>query len=379
MTLELIAGDIMTGLIQATLPASDGDFSQVLNDAGKVDATLPLGALNLAKYPELLAQVEPARTFIGMRVVETQQVLEAGPVWSHDYDGAAQTLKVAALGMASIFDHRKLVPVLTGTQRAQDQVLNYTALSLGTIAARLISVAMSHTGGNLPIVLPADVGAHNDTAHQRSYPGSELGNVWQRVKAITTVEGGPDITLQPQMKDNTHVQWVMRTGTDVDPLLHQIGADWQWDGNAQRSSLMAMSVKRDASQMAFRAWAVGSGQGQQMTLGKAEDLSQVTAGGYPLLEVSQSYSNDILQATVDGHAAALLTVSSRPWQTWTLTVDPSGTPRLGDYRPGDWCQAWMPAGHPYIPAGAYRTRILTVSGNLTGGIKVEMAPTLDHR
>lgn len=373
---RIMCGELVTGRILATVPTTSTGvgWSTVLNDAGTVDVTVPLRTRDVRSRRELLGYLEPTRCFLAA-VTDDGDVLEAGPIWRHRYDDTTGELRVAAGGLMSIFDHRLVVKVLATGERVQDTELAWSSLSLATIAKRLIQAAMSHTGGALPLVLPDDEAG---TA-ERNYPGYELGVVGERIRQIIEVANGPDIALQPRLTpDGTHLEWVMRTGTTADPLLHQAGDDWAWDRGAARGSLTNLSVDVDATGVAYRTWAIGSGMETALMLGTAYDPAPLEAG-YPLLEGTGSFASVLEQSTLDAHAAALAETSRRPWQTWALTARADGSPRLGTFRPGDWARVHVPASHEYLREGRYRTRILSLSGDLSRSVGVKLAPTMEAR
>lgn len=372
MSIRIVAGELRTGRLLTDLPATDATWTTVLNDAGDISATIGLRAGARGAGFDL-AHLDPARCYLAA-VTDSGDVLEAGPIWKHDFDDSTGKLTVGAGGLWSLFDHRKVLPVLAAGQTAQHAVLSWSGTSLGTIAKRLVDTAMAHVGGSLPVVLPADVAG----VAERVYPGYELGWAGERLRQLAEVEDGPDLAFQPRLTtDQLGIQWVMRHGTPASPLLTQTGADWRWDRGVVAGPLVNLSVSKDATRMASRTWAVGSGMETELVLGTAQDLT-LPAAGFPLLEAETSQTEVTLQATINGHAAALLGTSRRPWQTWKVTTR-DDVPQLGLYRPGDWATVHVPAEHEYLAEGAYRTRILSVSGGLDRKVQVALAPTMEAR
>lgn len=380
MTLEVICGELRTGRILATSSpgtrtqwACGGAWSMVHREMGQLKIEVPWGSGIREVFPQLRTYLEPARCFAGVRVVETGQILEAGPIWVEDFSGSTGVSSYTALGLGSIFDRRRLVPVLAPGERIQQSIVSLRGMSYGTIAKRLVQLCLSHTGGQLPIVLPAD----ETGAQERTYRAVELGNVWERLVQLMNIIGGPDIAFTPKMRDESHLEWVMQIGH---PLLVQAGADWQFDSASGASAILAMDITRDARRLAMRGWAIGSGQDEEAVIGMAEDLHLVEASDFPLLEASTSRTSVTEQSTIDSHARSLVASSARPWQTWQLELSSESAPRVGDYRPGHWCQVLIPENHPRLTPGQYRTRILSISGGLGAGpVRVEMAPTMEAR
>ena len=263
--------------------------------------------------------------------------------------------------------------------------LTYTG-ALADIARDLVALAQSHTGGSLPIVMEPDEGGVNT----RTYAGHELARVGERLDQLTGVLNGPDIDFAPRFTaDRQGIEWVMRTGTTSDPLLHQPDSstsfgdgDHVWDARAPRSGIRSLDVVRDAGGLAYRSWASGNGTGESLVIAMEEDLSLI-ANGYPLLEATTTHQSVEDPATLDLHAVSDLIGSMRPWTTWALSVRGDRRPLLGSYRPGDWARVWVPADHLYLSqqlaAGFYRTRILGFSGGTGPQVKLDLAPTMEVR
>jgi hypothetical protein len=374
---EIICGELRTGRILTTAPVSDASWSMVYNDAGTIECAIPLASMPLHDAAELVGYLDETRCYLA--AVTGDSVLEAGPIWTPDYNDDTKTLNVKAAGLWSLFDRRFLMKVLTPGERPQETSLSWTGLSLGTHAKRVVQTMMAHPGGSLPLVLPPDEAGE----HDREWRGYELTPAGDALRQLMSVEGGPDISFEPRFTtDRLRVEWVMRVGTNAQPLVYQSGGDWRWDTTTPMGLVSGLSVKRDTSRLGYRAWAVGAGGGSDGVMSMREDLAP-TAAGYPLLEVADSQSSEPWQSIVDAQASALLAGARRPWMTWSWTVQAGAYPRLGDYRPGDWALINVPPDHPYLRAlgirGEYRARLLSVSGDLGDKVQLSAAPTMEAR
>jgi hypothetical protein len=281
-------------------------------------------------------------------------------------------------------------------------------------------LAHTHTAGSVPVVFPADESGSN----VRNYPGSAMTALGQALRDLTGVQNGPEIMFTPRRTaaDSRYLEWVMRIGTTAQPLLSQAGDDWVWDASVPKSSVSGINVQRDGTAMGSRAWAQGAGSDISTLFSQANDTT-LTAAGFPLLEVLDSTHTDVsVQATLDTYAAGLLARSLRPVETWTVKVRRDDPPNVAQYAVGDWVSlkvdGWTRLGtpvasvdgndvavvsdggtadspgagvldgnllassqatttkHPYLPSGAYRSRITSISGDDSFDVTLQLAPTI---
>lgn len=371
----ILCGELRTGRILGTVPVAAATWEQRLREGGSVAATIPLLAREVTDRPELFLGLEGARSFLAAEYNGT--VLEAGPIWVHDVAGT--TLRVQAGSLLSLFDHRVVIRVLSAGQNAATaKALTYSGLSLGSIARGLIATAMAHTGGDLPILLPAK---QPGTA-EREYPAYELATVADRVRELMRVAGGPDVAFVPELaRDGLSIRWRMLVGSTEDPMIHQAGPDWEWDTTVPASSVSDLRVKRDWSGLTMRAWATGEGQDEALLIDRAVDFDLANRG-YPLMESVSSHPTVKRRPTLKVHAQGGLRRGRRPTATWTLDTRLDGTPALSRVRPGDFARVRV-GDHPYLkhylPRGWYRTRVLAIRGGLGMAAEVEFRPQVDAR
>lgn len=384
----------VTGKITGDLPVAKVAWGERLNGPGQIQLTTLVEAkevrnLDLRMSTQVVVQ--------SLGISYNGVILEAGPIWMQDYDADKETLSLTASGVWSIFDVRKALKgnapggaldpeqwhaeaAAEGWEAPGGSVISMVNTTLGSIARELVRISIQDNpflridglnAGSLPIVLPAPVAG----TRQENYNGFDLGWIGERLRQLTTRQNGPDIRFRPRFKgeDPTFVEYILETGSEAQPLLQQTGPDWLWDTSVMKSGAVKLSVKRDGTKLAARAWVPGNGQERNMLLAWQTDPTLVEAG-FPWTEVDtaskQIEDMDVLQ----GYADRLLADSAAPWDQWSLSVRADVAPKLSDYLPGDWARIIVGPGHPIILPGEYRVRILAVDGDHTEIVKLTVAP-----
>lgn len=378
MVVSIYAGDVVTGQISIKLPATECSWSAEHRADGSVSATVHLVDEVLTKYPGLVGKVAPWRCFLAA-ITDDRKVLQAGPIRPHQYSDETGKLKLSASGLRGIYARRFLMPVLASGANPAKAVMTWSNLSLGTIAKRMVQLAMSHDGGALPIDLPPDETGINT----RTYYGYELGRISDRLQQIEDVEGGPDIAFEPYLPTDGRLdalRWRMRVGTTAEPELTQDGPDHTWDRRASRTPIVSIDDSVDVDEMGDRAWVTGQGSETQLLMSMYQDRS-LRSQGYPLLEVDEARPSVSRTTTLNAHTRALLRRAGRPWTLWRMVVRTDSGPKVGSYRVGDWVRVYVGPNHPYIAArtGYYRTRIMAISGSFAETVTLVLAPTLEDR
>lgn len=412
MTVTILAGELVTGRRLTQVPVSALSWSVEHRGATRIDVSIPLAAealqslsrstwglypssdLFLPFYPtpeawvygpsgsirpEFIASLDPWRCFLAVAVDDV--IVAAGPILPHAYDPVSRSLRVSAVGMDQVFANRTVVGAEASWPGGNPAAwtATYSGLSLGTIAKRLIELGLAAPGGALPVVLPADEAG----THERTFHGFELGKVWQRVEQIMAVESGPDVRFTPRFQgDLKGVEWVLEAGSNAAPMLTQTGDPWVFDAQAVRGQVAGMSVQRDPSGMASRAFVTGEGMETSLLVERATNPT-LTGQGFPALDAVEARSTVSQRPTLASYAAATVRRNARPYVTWGLSVKADQYPRLGQYRSGDFARVWTPRDDPYLsailPAGQHTARIVRVTGDLSPFARVDFAPVLESR
>lgn len=241
-----------------------------------------------------------------------------------------------------------------------ESVLTLSEGSLGTIARRLVERCQDRPNGWLPVSYgsPEELGSNRE----RTYEGFNLGNnsVAKRLKEITEVINGPDISFRPRWKERgNQVEWVMFHGTEGMPEIAQ-DRSYTVDLTAPKSTAIAPKVSSESTPYR-RVYTSGDGQ-DKGTLIRVMD--EPIPDRYPLLETvladSQTSSPDLLESRGRG-----LLDQGRTVQL-TVTVDDPLMP-LHTWWAGDEMTVVWPGGWPQLDGGTYRMRALKRSGNFADG------------
>lgn len=387
--MKFLIGDLLTGQRIQWLQVDTGTWSEVLNEAGEVRCTVLLSdPVNAALGLSESAAV--GKAFLA--AVEGDLVLQAGPIWVHDWDDDSQTLTLAASGIWSYFDHRAVLPVLAGrlpTDPTTDtrfwgivsdpDAVGYpwavdTRQSLQTIAKRLVEQARSWTNGNVPVILPSEIAG----ADERWYKGTDLGLVGQRLRELTAVLGGPDIMFTPRWTtDRLGIEWVMRVGTPTQPMLYSAQRQKFQLGIAD-SSLSNLKVKVDGGGLATSGYATGGRTNGQGLAAVSLD-STLTAAGYPILDgIDSSHSTVSEAATLQGYTDELVLYGRTPSVTWAFSHDLTQRPFLSAFNAGDFATVSV-HNNSYLTAGSHGMRLLARSGDVEGKeVALQFTPEVAH-
>lgn len=359
----ILYGDLRTGRIAGALAALSCSWQTVANGSGSIDqVVLPE---DVVRDQQLYYSAPTAKTFLA--VEQAGRIREAGPLWARRWDEEKGRATFAAAGLWSLFDHRKVVPVLLPGERVQEAVTTAAGTDLGGIARALVAQAMAHVGGDLPVVLPDPVAG----TRAETFYGWQLQWVGQQLRELTQRElSAPDIRFQPRRQtDPRFIEWEMQAGTEDEPLLSQVGADWIFDRTAPRSQVLGISTDEDATGMGTDAWVTGNGMEQDILISHDSDSALINAG-YPKLEVEEGRHTVEFQGTLDGHAANLLDRSARPIEVWKLRARTRATVEIA---PGHYTRV-ITKDDAWLGATNRRLRVYKLSGDLGDEVTIDMYP-----
>jgi len=354
-----LIGNMLDGRRIQTLNVVTGSWTDTLNGAGSVTVKISLrDPINRGLGLRDAAAV--GKTFLA--AVEGNIVLQAGPIWTHDYDRDAQTLDLTATGMWGYFDHRVVLPVLAGrlpTDPTTDT--NYTTSYQGMVR-NLVAQAQAATNGNVPVILPAEITG----SFVRAYRGSDLAFVGGRIAELTQILMGPDVRFVPSFTtDKLGVQWTLQIGTPTQPLLFS-PIDLVFRPTAARTSITSLRTKLDGTQLAAAGYGSG-GRSNGTAISTVSTDATLLNAGYPLLEqVDSSHQTVTDTTTLQGYSDNLVKAGKVPVETWSFTHDVSqAAPFLGTFNPGDFAQVRIKRD-PYLSDGSHRMRITQIGSDEVG-------------
>jgi len=361
--------ETVTGEIKGEIPfIGKPQWDYGINSQGSLTLTVPIGRGGGALTKEdIRALLDPWRFSWG--IAWGGYIVQCGPMVGYQYSDSASgapSVRISCVGIWGLFTTKRILAnpgwnATTGKITDPEADINLSGLSLHTIAKRLIQFDMQRNG-SLPIDLPADIPGSST----RNYPGYDLAYVGERLAQLTQVIDGPEVEFRPRFTDMTHtkVEWEMRVGN---PRLGNLGRPHAWDyGNALRE----VNEDGNASKVAFRWWARGNGMERGLLVGKAQDLTPVSAANFPVLEsVDGQHTSVTEEATLQSWAEADVATYQKTVVTRSATVSVDGTdgqgritgsPRFDLVQVGDTA-TFNIRDHTFIPDGVYGQRIIRVS------------------
>lgn len=308
-------------------------------------------------------------------VAHGDYVVQAGPVVTHTYDENTRALSVSGAGIQGLLARRVLRSPGTHasiTHPAEDVTI--TGASLRGIATQLVRTNLAQSGYGLPIDVP-DTEAGTNT---RTYYAYDLAMVWDRLDELAQVSGGPELDFAPYLvAGQNRIRWELRIGG---PLLGDQSSAAVWDYGG---ALSAIDVDNNGSAApCTRVWVKGSGNERALLTGFAQDPSLVALGFPPTDYVDGDHTSVIEQATLHAHARADLAEFRTPTETWSCAVRIDGSasagvevsPALGNWSLGD-APIFGVSGHPWLPDGDYRRRVLGYSNADASTVTLTLQPT----
>lgn len=371
-----LIADLCTNTILGELPLTGVSYSKKLCDSGTFNATLDLSRAFSGDPYDLTSPVLRV-----LYVMRGDTPVFGGIIWTRKYSSAKRTVAIAGADWWSYFDHRKVLPVLSGAQNSDPtyvagRSVSYTNTEQNQIARNLVTLAQSHTGGNIGIDVVSDTTTSN-TFHDRNWYGYKLTNIGAALRELANVLGGQDMAFDVAATDSQgRPRRVLRQGT---PYLGQQGSAHVWEvgGNCY-----SYDWPSDGTKMDSRAFAVTDGTAEGTPIAAAEDTTLYTHG-WPLMESDTNYSNISDTTTLFAHAQSDQQLNRLPVVLPVLSIDSDASPTLDEFAVGDDARFVVPAGADLFHIRGLDTSMRIVQINVSpldaGGenTSIVMAPLLD--
>jgi hypothetical protein len=317
-----LLADLLTNQVTAELDLTNVSFTQQLNSAGSLSASLLL--TGTPDPATALLATTPGRSAV--YVDRNGVIVWGGVVWARSYNSNSQHVTINASEFESYFEHRRIT--------ANASFFNTDPL---VIARSYITTAQSAPFGNI---------------------GIQVGNETSTLSVSSTVFGYEQRTvlaaLQDLAKSGTGSSGT--TGFDFSivcaydgtgGITKRFALGWPRLGISYSASSATVPVfefpagnvaeyeyPEDGSLVANTVYATGAGSNEGKLVYSSQDYNKFTAG-WPLLETSTSYSNINDGTLIQNLAAGQLAAVSTPPIVLKLIVNPSTDPMFGSYSIGD--------------------------------------------
>jgi hypothetical protein len=367
--------DLRTNTVLGEMPLVSVSYNKKLNGCGVFSGTLPLSSKFVGDGYDLTTPAIRA-----VNIMRGDNPVYGGIIWTRDYDSEARTVKIQGSDWWSYFNARFILPVLSGAAFTDSTYVAglstvYASVEQNQIMRNLITLAQSHTGGNIQIDVASDTSTSN-IPRNRSYYGYKLTRVGDALAEICNDINGPDLAFDVAATDSQgRPRRVLRLGT---PRLGTQGSAHRLDlgGN-----LLSFRWPSDASKMDTRAFATTDGTAEGTPIAAYEDTSMYPLS-WPLQESSTNYSNIVDMSTLFGHAQSDQWAARLPVALPVLRINSDLHPTVDEILVGDDALVTIPAGmDPFFVRGLstpMRLVQMDVKPRDTGGedTTLTMAPTL---
>jgi hypothetical protein len=365
--LEVYAFEMLTGRRLVPLPVSTAAWSIATNADDSITCSIKADSIDASRL-----RVWETSTLgrNGLLAVVDGTPVAAGPIWKRHYR-QGKSIDLTAGGLLSYWNRRLLLPV-----DARDSPLidasgapvtaydtNYSGYSLGTIVKKWIELVRLWPGGEVPMILPADVAG----THERNIAAVDLKKLRGLIEDITRVENGPDISFRPRWAaDGLGIYWEMQHGSEATPRLGQTDPSLvTWVIGAPAGGAYDLDVDEDGTGLAEEVFAAGGRTSDRVIIKRARRTT-LYDNGYPLLQAADTSHSDVSsETTMQGYAdrgAELGAYAQSFWKARVRAHDRGSVP-LGDYWLGDLVTLTVDDAEPVLPPGDVVRRIAAIGGD----------------
>lgn len=224
--------------------------------------------------------------------------------------------------------------------------------------------------GSTAITIPA---AASPILRDRTYDPGDSTSILQRLDELSDVDDGFDWVIDSTWSSVGGARYITRTLRLAYPRLgidQPITLDRPGPGGSG-GSILDFELAADATDLASRVVVYGAGEGSAKVTGVATNPTLINQG-YPAMTATASYSSVSVQATINGHARALLAVAQSSEQPPTVTIRGDVEPVIGTYGLGDRVMVAVEPC-PELPDG-YFNKVRILGWTFTPGPGPEVVP-----
>jgi hypothetical protein len=257
----------------------------------------------------------PGRT--GIYVMRDGVPVWGGVIWKREWDEFAATFRLTCGSWESYAYHVLQRVDFNYTNTDQFQIARDLLNSNGVTVASGITWPTSGTTGRL---------------RERTMLISDHKSVGLELEQLAGLEDGFDYTVESYVKEDgsfaRRYLWGYPTlgrSASLDPSLNSLTLDYP--GN-----LAPFKLSEDAESSAWRLFAVGDGDGDEMITASATSPDY---SDWPKLDGVVSYKDVSIQATLQGHVNEDLKKVLPPISAWTFQLAPDSDVKLSDIAVGD--------------------------------------------
>lgn len=358
---------VSTGNIGPQIDFESFSWSMELNGVESISLKLRKSTL-----PNVSPKFWLAPWWAGVVVFYKGTPIVAGPIITRPSE-SQEFVTIGCGGIRSVLVKRFVVAEQANWADLSKSILNWSGLSLGTIAKRVVSQAQTKPGGSLPITfaLPDELAADGGSNHERTYRGFNLQNVNAHdvLTKLSNVINGPDIMFKPRLIRDNQLTFDMWTGTDKQSRIYQKTTP-VWDTTPSRGFVVDMSTIVTGSYQTFRTYSTGAGQDAGLLIKVATNDGPLQAQ-FPLLESVVNVGNSENPDIVAGYGMSSLWANKEPLLEVQMTIRADGATPLGDFWPGDLVQV-ITEGWLSLPDGMTEMRLLSIVGDTSDSVKVSL-------
>lgn len=357
---------VTTGLIGPKVQPADFSWSIELNGTESFSVSL-----QKTELPNLELEYWLAPWWGGFALFWDNQPIIAGPILNIPNESLTE-ISFNCTGIRGVLAKRKVIGELTNWSTLSKAFIQWSGMSLGTIAKRAVQQAQLKPGGTLPISFPiADQLIANDDDHQRTYRAFNIGTIDcdSILTKLSNVIDGPDILFKPRLVQDNLLTFDMWHGTEKQPRIYQ-NTYPIWDTTPVRGQVSGMRLSTTGAYQTSRVFSTGAGQDEGLKMTVATNYYPLQKG-FPLLETSISSSNSENINVVAAHGMSNLIANTNVLQEVEMHVRADGTNPLGTFWPGDLVQINVD-GFITFGTGPQRMRLLAMSGDSSSNIMINL-------